>query len=103
MDYPRAFVSFPRIAGSGNEIGCATDADSSTVPRYILVRENMPVRGLGVDSTRRKCEGLWNRVSKSWQNSRKLGNREKLTFLDESGTMQALENSWKDSCDELDV
>jgi hypothetical protein len=27
-------------------------ADSSTVPRYILVRENMPVRGLGVDSTR---------------------------------------------------
>ena len=24
-------------------------ADSSTVPRYILVRENMPVRGLGVD------------------------------------------------------
>jgi hypothetical protein len=24
--------------------------DSSTVPRYILVRENMPVRGLGVDS-----------------------------------------------------
>ena len=43
--------------------------DSSTVPRYILVRENMPVRGLGVDSTRRKCEGLWNRVSKSWQNS----------------------------------
>ena len=84
--------------------------DSSTVPGYILVRENMPVRGLGVDSTRRKCEGLWNRVSKSWQNSRKLGNRAKLTFfsnmnefLDESGTMQALENSWKDSCDELDV
>jgi hypothetical protein len=85
--------------------------DSSTVPRYILVvRENMPVRGLGVDSARRKCEGLWNRVSKSWQNSRKLGKREKLTFfsnmnefLDESGTMQALENSWKDSCDELDV
>ena len=31
-------------------------SDSSTVPRYILVRENMPVRGLGVDSTRRKCE-----------------------------------------------
>ena len=27
-------------------------ADSSTVPRYILVRENMPVRGLGVDCTR---------------------------------------------------
>ena len=26
------------------------NADSSTVPRYILVRENMPVRGLGVDS-----------------------------------------------------
>ena len=84
--------------------------DSSTVPRYILVRENMPVRRLGVDSTRRKCEGLWNRVSKSWQNSRKLGNRANLTFfsnmnefLDESGTMQALENSWKDSCDELDV
>jgi hypothetical protein len=25
-------------------------SDSSTVPRYILVRENMPVRGLGVDS-----------------------------------------------------
>jgi hypothetical protein len=25
-------------------------ADSSTVPRYILVRENMPVRGLGVDT-----------------------------------------------------
>jgi hypothetical protein len=71
-----------------------TNPDSSTVPRYILVRENMPVRGLGVDSTRRKCEGLWNRVSKSWQNSRKLGNRAKLTFfssmndfLDESGTM----------------
>jgi hypothetical protein len=71
----------------------------------------MPVRGLGVDSTRRKCEGLWwNRVSKSWHNSRKLGKRVKLTFfsnmnesLDESGTMQALENSWKDSCEELDV
>ena len=70
----------------------------------------MPVRGLGVDSTRRKYEGLWNRVSKSRQNSRKLGNRTKFTFfsnmnefLDESGTMQALENSWKDSCDELDV
>ena len=70
----------------------------------------MPVRGLGVDSTRQKYEGLWNRVSKSLKNSRKLGNRAKLTFfsnmnefLDESGTMQALENSWKDSCDELDV
>jgi hypothetical protein len=25
-------------------------ADSSTVPRYILVRENMPVRRLGVDT-----------------------------------------------------
>jgi hypothetical protein len=44
------------------------------------------------------------------QNSRKLVNLAKLTFfsnmndfLDESGTMQALENSWKDSCDELDV
>jgi hypothetical protein len=24
MDYPRAFVSFPRIAGSGNEIGSLT-------------------------------------------------------------------------------
>jgi hypothetical protein len=55
-------------------------ADSSTVPRFILVRPNMPVRGLGVDSTRRKCEGLWNRVSKSWKNSRKLGERAKLTF-----------------------
>jgi hypothetical protein len=49
-------------------------------------------------------------VSKSWQNSPKLGKRAKLTFfsnmdesLDESGTMQALENSWKDLCDELDV
>ena len=28
---------------------------TSTVPRYILVRENMPVRGLGVDSTCWKC------------------------------------------------
>jgi hypothetical protein len=25
MDYPRAFVSFPRIAGSGNEIGLPND------------------------------------------------------------------------------
>jgi hypothetical protein len=25
MDYPRAFVSFPRIAGSGNEIGSLPD------------------------------------------------------------------------------
>jgi hypothetical protein len=29
-------------------------ADSSTVPRYILVRENMPVRGLGVDNQRER-------------------------------------------------
>ena len=33
--------------------------DSSTVPRYILVRENMPVRGLGVDSHN---AGDWGRV-----------------------------------------
>jgi hypothetical protein len=25
MDYPRAFVSFPRIAGSGNEIDFVID------------------------------------------------------------------------------
>ena len=33
--------------------------DSSTVPSYILVRENMPVRGLGVDSYN---AGDWGRV-----------------------------------------
>jgi hypothetical protein len=34
-------------------------ADSSTVPHYILVRENMPVRGLAVDSYN---AGDWGRV-----------------------------------------
>jgi hypothetical protein len=35
---------------SGDHIGDhRLGTHSSTVPRYILVRENMPVRGLGVD------------------------------------------------------
>ena len=64
------FISCPEISiflvkttcetASGYENACETASDklvpslqfvpdSSTVPRYILVRENMPVRGLGVD------------------------------------------------------
>jgi hypothetical protein len=31
MDYPRAFVSFPRIAGSGNEIAVYGDFLSSKI------------------------------------------------------------------------
>jgi hypothetical protein len=70
----------------------------------------MPVRGLGVDSYTSEMRGTVESCVEKWQNSRKLGKRAKLTFfsnmdesLDESGTMQALANSWKDSCDELDV
>jgi hypothetical protein len=33
-------------------------SDSSTVPRYILVRENMPIRGLGVDSYTTEMRGV---------------------------------------------
>ena len=47
---------------------------------------------------------------KSWQNGRKLGKWVKLTFysnmdesLDKRGSIQALESSWEDFCDELEV
>ena len=35
-DYPRAFVSFPRIAGSGNEIGTAREIRSAVFICFIL-------------------------------------------------------------------
>ena len=47
---------------------------------------------------------------KSWQNGRKLGKWVKWTFysnmdesLDKSGSIQALESSWEDLFDELEV
>ena len=54
------FISCPEISIFLVKTTCETASDklvpslqfvpdSSTVPRYILVRENMPVRGLGVD------------------------------------------------------
>jgi hypothetical protein len=53
---PRAFDTLlyliPRVGNltfwTAVRVGHLTP-DSSTVPRYILVQENMPVRGLGVD------------------------------------------------------
>ena len=52
------------------KITCGAATDSSTVPRYILVRENMPVRGLGVDSTRpfpSYNASDWGRVRRCYQ------------------------------------
>ena len=70
MDLARAPRRTARKKGSGYENACETASDklvpslqfvpdSSTVPRYILVRENMPVRGLGVDIYN---AGDWGRV-----------------------------------------
>ena len=78
--------------------------DSSTVPN---TASNAKDHG---NAPRRFMLGTVESCVEKLAESRKLGNRAKLTFfsnmndfLDESGTMQALENSWKDSCDELDV
>ena len=64
------FISCPEISIFLVKTTCETASDklvpslqfvpdSSTVPRYILVRENMPVRGLGVDIYK---AGDWGRV-----------------------------------------
>ena len=64
------FISCPEISIFLVKTTCETASDklvpslqfvpdSSTVPRYILVRENMPVRGLGVDIYN---AGDWGRV-----------------------------------------
>jgi hypothetical protein len=36
MDYPRAFVSFPRIAGSGNEIDASARKNADVVSDWDL-------------------------------------------------------------------
>ena len=64
------FISCPEISIFLVKTTCETASDklvpslqfvpdSSTVPRYILVRENIPVRGLGVDIYN---AGDWGRV-----------------------------------------
>jgi hypothetical protein len=63
--------------------------DSSTVPCYISVYSTGEYDRSRVRRwhTRRKYERLLNRVSKSCQNSWKLGKRVKLTFFSNIGNM----------------